>query len=304
MEAAMNNDLKGVKSKIVRHIESTRRSEISKIFSSYKSSFQETTISEDNISYIIRCCPSEYIVFLDIDFEYDWETTNEFYNTLTDKEKDERDAIISDIEQEQHIPAAKYLDKKSKKSYYCLLGECCLYAITKNFSVARKHLQYAKEFIENRKVEITRKWQLSYCILILLFVFILQIVVDVNAKTLSSWFSIDVKDIQSIKYLTVGVIGATLSIILKNGKRAFSCESGQWLNFLEVVSKMIAAGISCFIIILLFKLDLIFTALKDNHSNEILYLLCIMAGFSERLIPSILQKIESKEIQEENKNDA
>jgi hypothetical protein len=294
----MGSKLNELFAKTIGHEETTRRDEITKIVESFNKCNPNSTVSADNVTAIIRCCPTEYIFFLDIDNEYDWEVTASFYDSMTDEEKVERDEIIADIEQEKHIPAAVYLDKKSKRSYYCLLGECHLYAVTKNFAGAKKHLLYAKDYLENRKVEITRKWQLSYCILILVFVFALQLFIAANAKTLSALFSIDIKTLLYTKFMTVGAIGTTLSIILKNGKQSFSCESGPFLNFLEVVSKMLAAAISCFIIILLFDLNLIFTSLKDNHSNEVLYLLCIMAGFSERLIPSILQKIESKEVDE------
>jgi hypothetical protein len=297
----MNKEPQEFICKTIMYKEITRKNDIANIVTRYKESNPESLVTTENVTAIISCCPSKYVFYLDIDNEYNWEVTDAYWDLPTDDEKKERNAILSNIAQEQHVPAVKYLDKKSKKSYQCLLGESHFYAFIKNFEGAENHLEYAKKYIKNRKIEISRKWQLSFCLLILLVIFAVQFIIYTSSTALSSWFSAE-EAMQNLRYITAGVLGATLSIILKSGKQSFNCESGRWLNFLEVVSKMIAAGISCFIIILLFKLDLVFTGLKDNYGNEVLYLLCIMAGFSERLIPSILQKIESKEVQEENKN--
>jgi hypothetical protein len=153
----MSNDLKGFISKNIMRKEITRRKEIAKIVACYKEKDPSCTVSAENVTGVIRYSPSEYIFFPDIDNEYDWEITKKYWNEFPDEKKSERDAIISDIEQEQHIPAARYLDKKSKKSYNCLLGESHYYAVTKNFVGAKKHLEYAKNYIENRKAEISRK---------------------------------------------------------------------------------------------------------------------------------------------------
>jgi hypothetical protein len=280
------------------------KSDLSKIIESYNATDPESLATASNVSYVIRCSLSEYIVYLDVDNEYGWETTDEFDKSFSEAEKSERNKIIADIEQQQHTPAVNYLNKNAKKSYYRLLGECCLYALTKNFSVAENRLEYTKRYIEDRTVEISRKWQIRYCLLILLIVLAISVNVYLNAEAISSWLSIDVNTIMQARFFAFGAMGTTLSVISKNGRQTFNCESGRMLNFLEILSKMVTTGIYCFIIILLFSLDFVFTGLENVHGDEVLYLACILSGFSERLVPSILQKIELRGTNDTQKNEA
>ena len=96
----------------------------------------------------------------------------------------------------------------------------------------------------------------------------------------------------------------TLSIIQKSGNRCYDCESGKFLNFLEILSRMFASVISSFVVVYLYKLDLIFANFRSSENTTYcLIILCIIAGFSERLVPSIISRFEYNEIKEENSNE-
>ena len=251
-------------------------------------------ISIDNISVLVRYNKGEYIVFIDCESDFDWETTDKFDDDNA-KTKIERNKILNDIEWLQHQPCLQYIPEQRKNNFILLLAECWCYALDGCFEIAKAHLKRTEKYLNNRKIETSRKWQLSYCYIITIIITFITLII----KLLTIHFKLPISIIDWSTYIMFGAFGTTLSIVIKSGTRIYNCESGRLLNFLEILSKMFVSAISCAIIIILFNLDLIFTSLKDNHSIEMMWFLCIIAGFSERLIPSILQKFESSEIKEE-----
>ncbi|GHV44626.1 hypothetical protein FACS189492_1250 [Clostridia bacterium] len=221
-----------------------------------------------------------------------WETTP-IYDDANTETKKERNKVLAEIEWLQHQPCVSVISKQRRTCFHSLLAECLCYALDGCFETANAHLKRTEQYLNDRKIETFRKWQLVSCFS-LVSVFAV-VVLAINNYTVSDVFS------YWSTYMLFGAIGTTLSLIINSGVRTYNCESGKLLNFLEVLSRLLASLLSCVVIILLLDLNIIFTALKENHSGETLRLLCVMAGFSERLIPSILQKMENNEIEEDEK---
>jgi L-rhamnose mutarotase len=247
-------------------------------------------ISIDNISVLVRHNDGKYVVFLDQASELDWETTNAFEEENA-VNSEERDKILAEIEWLQHQPCVKIISKERQVCFNLLLAECWCYALDDFFEIANTHLRRAEQYLNDRKVETSRKWQLFSCLSIV-GVFAIAVI------TINRCFFVSATFTDWSNYLLFGALGTALSLIINSSVRTYNCESGKLLNFLEVLSRLIASLLSCIVIILMFDLNIIFTALKDNHAPEALRLLCVIAGFSERLIPSILRKMENDEIKE------
>jgi hypothetical protein len=250
-------------------------------------------ISEENISVLIRHRLGMYVVFLDSDGDLDWETTNK-YDTAHEKTMGERDKLLAEIEWLQHQPCVQLISKNRRKCFISLLAECWCFALDGYFGISNNHLKRAEQYLNDRKIETSRKWQLISCFAIV-SVLILTVTAINNIFYISNTFA------DCSEYLLFGALGTVLSLIINGNIRTYNCESGKLLNILEVLSRLIASLLSCVVIILLFDLNIIFTTLKDYNSNETLRLLCVLAGFSERLIPSILQKMENDTIKESKK---
>ncbi|MDR0974386.1 MAG: hypothetical protein LBL80_01700 [Ruminococcus sp.] len=267
---------------------------IRKIIEAFNESAGDELVTADDASSIIRYSLGDYIVYLDKEDLYRFATTDKYEANMSPEDSKNREIMMADIALWRHNTAAAYLSVSIKKAFYSLLGECVVYTLSKNYDLAKSHLEYAKSFISDRKIEISRKWQLTYC-LIILGIFILATFI-VNIESVSDFFKIPESAILWTNFFAAGTAGATLSIISKKGDKTYNCESGKALNFLEIFARMVVAWISCFIIIICFDSDLVFAGLKGDHDTEVLSLLCVLAGFSERLIPSILKKIEDNEI--------
>lgn len=250
-------------------------------------------ISKENISVLIRHRTGQYVVFLDKTYEIDWETSDE-YDSTNKETKVERSKVLAEVEWLQHQPCVQVINKKRRDCFISLLAECWCYALEGCFEIANNHLKRAEQYLNDRKIETSRKWQLISC-------FSIAFLFWVGIFAINKFFYVSDIFKEWATYLLFGTFGTVLSLIIDGSTRTYNCESGMMLNFLEVLSRWIASLLSCLIIILLFNLDMVFTALKDNHLTETLKLLCVIAGFSERLIPSILQKIENTEVKEKGK---
>jgi len=257
-------------------------------------------ISKNNICELIRHSKGKYIVFLDCEKELDWETTDDFdYKNKADEAT--RNEIYCRIESLQRQPSIRLFSAENRYDFFIILGNAWVCALDGMFDTANALFEKAEKYVKDRKIEISRKWQLQYSLLITLSLIIASLVIWLLKSQIAMVMNLNSTWVEAFSFTLLGTVGATLSIICKTGKTNYNCESGKLLNFLEIVSRMVAGIISAAILVVLFKLDLVFSSLKESHAAETLLFLCIIAGFSERLVPSILQKISTNEVEETDK---
>lgn len=237
-------------------------------------------ISSDNVTLLIRCDSGRYIVFLDGDFEVDFETTDSYDSACTPY-KERLNITYNRIEELEHRPAVQYLSFKNQKAFARLLGNALAAELDTAKTVADQTIQKAEQFLQQRTTEISRRW-------LLLSTFGVYIIAWILWK---HFFSKD--------FILFGCLGAFFSILCKTGKLEYDCEAGVFLNILEIVSRFFAATISAYLAGQLFEADLLFTALKSEQASNIVPLIYFIAGFSERLVPSIVTTLGVKEKTEE-----
>ncbi len=253
-------------------------------------------ISVDNVNVLVRHNEGNYIVWLDCDNEVDWKTTENFNG----RNEENINKYIYKIGVLQHQPIAHHLSTQQYIDFNYMLAETVVLILENELEEADKNICDIKQYLKNRNCEITRKWQLISCFTILVVILFLFSLFKHNYEIVSEFLDISDDTINMMIYSVLGTIGATLSIIQKSGKKCYGCESGKVLNFLEMLSRMLASIISSFIVIYLYKSDMIFANFRlSQNSSYCLILICIIAGFSERLVPSIISKFENNELKEE-----
>lgn len=233
-------------------------------------------IEPDNVTLLIRHSSDNYIVFIDGDSEVDYETTDA-YDEAHPSHEVRLSTIYNRIEDLEHRPAVQYLSAKNQKALVRLLGNALAAELDMAQSEADKTIQMAEQFLKQRTIEISRRW-------LLLSAF------GAAAISLALWHWLMPKD-----FLFFGCLGAYFSILCKTGKLDYDCEAGMFLNILEVISRFFAAMISAYLAGKLFEADLLFTALREIKTVSVLPFIYFAAGFSERLIPSIVTTLGGKE---------
>lgn len=244
-----------------------QREELQAITESYKD------IKVDNIRLLIRNSPERYIVFVDSDYEVDWETTDRF-----DAEHAEQikgiDRVSSRIEDVEQNPAVAYLSEREKTALARLLGCALVSELDGQSEEAEETISSAKDYLKRRTSETSRRWQLVNAFVIALLVFLI-------------WTYFAPKE-----YIGFGCLGALFSILCKTGNTEYDCQAGRALFALETFARFLAAVISAYMAEQLFQMDLLFTALKSDKTDaSALALICFAAGFSERLVPSIICRL-------------
>lgn len=254
-------------------VESAQRKELETILREFPD------IASDNVTLLIRYTSDQYIVFLDGDSEVDFETTNA-YDSGHAQDKGRLNEVYNRIEELEHRPVVQYMSSKNQKAFARLLGNALAAELDIAKTVSDQTIQRAEQFLQQRTAEISRRW-------LLLSAFGVAIISWVFWK----WFF-------SKDFMLFGCAGAFFSILCKTGKLEYDCEAGIFLNVLEIVSRFFAATISAYLAGQLFAADLLFTALKSKDPS-IVPLIYFVAGFSERLVPSIVTTLEIKEKVEE-----
>lgn len=253
---------------------------------------------KSDIKYLIRYRSQKFVIFIDWNNGFGWETADSMDEIMT---SEEMNIALSEIEQLINQPCVKYFDSRKKKELYVLIGSAMAYALGQDYNVARVCREKAAQYIDARKYEITREWQLFFCIGLLGICSILFLFLNRFVKDICGFFALNLEEFRRALFCFWGIVGASFSIIQSAGKTFYDCQSGRLLSFLQIFSKILAGAISGIIVIYLFEMGLIFNNFKGTAPNACLVILCIIAGFSERLVPSIMDKFCEDEIGGNNK---
>lgn len=272
----VTNFIRGRRKKAMR--ESLQR-ELKKTVKSFEDVFAE------NISYLIQSREGLYIVYLDIEDDLDWSITDEGEKILN---KEKFWTLMSIVNSLQNKPCVIQLGKKKKRQYNCLLGTALILAIEGREEEFKKCIKEAEKYIEEREYEITRKWNAEICFVTFIAISVLY---SLGRRILNND-----SQINYLNFLWYGAVGVLFSVLQHNAYINASCTAGKTLLTCEVISKYIVGMISSFIVVYAFKAGIFMTGfVAEKHEKEFMLLLGIIAGFSERLAPSLIGKIEGKE---------
>lgn len=256
------------------------KDELKKIVSDYNGS-----VSADNISYLIFNSAKKYIVYLDIESDLDWCITDEGEKEI---DMDKLHSVLSLINSVIYRPCMLQLSLKMKRQVNCLLGSALLLSIQGLESEANECIKEAEGYLQKREYEITRKWYVEFSIGIFIAITIIYYLIGMMLPN-------DLKQ-KSFKLLWYGSMGAMLSIQRHNGFLNAKCTAGRLLVFLEILSKFVVAMLSAVIVVTAFKSGMFMSGfMSGQNESEFIMLICIVSGFSERLVPSLIQKIEGED---------
>ncbi len=250
---------------------------------------------KNSCKQIIRIT-SKYIVYIDWENSIDWETTDEYDNSMSIEGKSEYEKMLSQCLIAEHKPSAG-LSETTLLSFKAIIGEAIVNCLEHNCKGSLDILKQADEFRLDRVIEKSRSWYLSYSILISGILITAVLLVLNHTKCLSP---------ETTWHLKAGAwaaAGACLSIILRSGHLYHASYAGRQLHIIESGCRIFGGFISGQIVYLGIKSGMIFSNLANGEKQfYAISLLALLAGASERFAPSIITQIEeSSSLQKSDK---
>jgi hypothetical protein len=240
------------------------------------------------IKYIVEKCIGS-IVYIDVNNEINWcldyAITTEAADVLSE---------IAILEAKSEFLSGSKYEMSCKR----LLAEALARTLCWNDTTAsRKLINEVLPYIEQRNRELAKQWFYGAAykaVLVLLVVFLASLFVrEYHVFAASDIFLSGV----------VGGVGALMSMVTRTSKIRINAQEGEAAHILDGVSRIVAGCIGGFFISLLVKSGLIFGGVIFNGKEQYLTLaLALVAGSSERFVPSLIEKVGGHPSLSEEKN--
>lgn len=222
---------------------------------------------------------SGYIVFIDFEDNIDWvDKRDENYWDPDSSLK--RDIWLANLNAAECQPCTN-LSETDKLQFKKLLGGGYLLALQKQFDGIQTIIDESLSFVRARNNEATRKLFLRYSSIVTLLVVLMMCVNQFLCQWKLSWIS----------GISMGVLGAYVSIWLRYGRLTFTGLSSKCLHFLEAFSRLFIGAIFALVALCSIKCGLLLSHLDQGSELYSFMIIGFAAGFSERFIPSLVEKI-------------
>lgn len=218
-----------------------------------------------------------YIVYIDPDNDIDWKDTRAKKDWTPDDNARWAQSIskLSDA----HAEPTGHLSFNTIRAFKLKLGAGYVLAMNRCFDEVDNVVKDSIRFLRQRNSEKSRQLFLIYSTICILAI-------------LGLWlWNTDLKVVKEDWALTLlfGTLGSYFSIWTRYGKLTMTGLSTKALHFLETLTRMIIGAISASVVLLAVKCGLILPKLAETAPLWFFGLTGFAAGFSERLIDSLME---------------
>jgi len=227
-----------------------------------------------------------YIVYLDEDLYVEW-ASNIDIDMI-----DGRDTVLNKVSMLEAIPVT-FVGEDVKLAFRRMVAEgvARLFDPSSSSASAMSALERAESWIQARNDEVARTWYLTASAIAGGVVTLLCIALWLMRQQAREYLSIGAFDV--LFGATLGGIGALLSVIQRSRALGLEPAAGKRLHYMEGVARIIVGGLGAMLLGLAFKGDLLLGfAAKSPDAPVLLAVICFVAGASERLVPSFIEKID------------
>lgn len=231
-----------------------------------------------------------YIVFVDYENDLDYIDTRSRQD-WTDDDKVKFTSYIAALQKAEAAPALS-LSEKQIITFKRKLGAGYILALQRNWKDIDKVILEALAYLQNRNTESARRKFLEAGGLVSILFAITGFFLYYNG--------IDIKWYYGIVF---GVLGAYTSIWIRYGKLVFTGLASSYLLYLEAISRLFVGVIFAVVAMFSIKCGLIFSQINQDIAIFAYSLVSFVASFSERFIPSLIEKFINAKL-EENEQEA
>lgn len=226
-----------------------------------------------------------YIIFIDREYDIDFID----YRAPEDiPEHKEVNRAIARLQMAEAVPT-KHLPKNVQLEFKRILGTGYIHAFSRNFEDIDEIILVAREYLKKRNREFSRNLFLSSGLPVTAFAFLCGWLMYKGwlgaGATRNPWYF----------GIIFSVLGTFVSIWTRYGKVNNSGIGGLWLHILECVSRISIGVIFALVAMVAIRCGIILPALQENEELLAFIIVSFIAAFSERFIPSIIEKITKNE---------
>jgi hypothetical protein len=241
------------------------------------------------VSHLIMAT-NRYCIFLDDHGDLDWETTDECDAELAAKLKPGDESSIRNKAAVLQSYPVEHLSNTQRKNFQVMVGEGLARGYDLDGEAALAMLDSAREYVISRSQEVARVWYLKTSYLASGIFMLIALIGWLNRTMMISWIG-DAGTSLSFG-ACFGAVGALVSVLQRVGGTPLDPSVGKTLHYLEGAGRIFVGVIAAAIAQLAVRVGLFVPFLGDK-GHAPLVLVAIVAGFSERLLPTIVGRVES-----------
>jgi hypothetical protein len=227
---------------------------------------------------------SDYIVFLDDESYVYWDMND---NTLITKYGDaiNRVAVLEAIEIDHLTPG-------QLETFRRMVGEGVARLCEQNESAASASFDRAEEWIRARNQETARLWYLKAAAVTASPFVLALLSMILWREPLRAWLGVAVFDV--VAGGCAGAIGALLSVLQRTRTTHVDLSAGRRIHQVEGGASILAGLLGAALFALGIKARLVLGSVEAPYAFATLLAFCMVAGLSERLVPSFVQSVEGQ----------
>lgn len=223
-----------------------------------------------------------YVVFIDNENDLDYIDKRD-KSTWTPAEIQTFQRSLGKLQQAEANPTLN-LCHKQILAFKQILGRGYLQILEKDFSEVDAVIKEALQYLRQRNIEAARELFLTCAGAIALVAAITGLILYFTGNR-DLW----------LYGILFGILGAFVSIWTRYGKEEMTGLASKRLHFMESISRLFVGAIAAVIVMFAIRSGLM---LAIGESSNLFFLYCVFgfaAGFSERLLPSLIERILKSE---------
>ena len=224
-----------------------------------------------------------YIIFIDADLDIDYIDLRDW--TSNADEHKEMMRHIAKLQLAEAVPV-RHLTENIRIEFKKMLGAGYVHALNGNYNDIPEIIERAEDYLQKRNREFSRKIFLGSGLPAAVLGCIAGLLLYLwnhywGAKELNPWFM----------GIVFSVLGTFVSIWTRYGKENLSGMGGERLYYIECASRFTIGVCFALVAMISIRCGLILPALSGNEEVFGFALASFIAAFSERFIPSMIEKL-------------